>query len=409
MKNISQLAEQYHQRFGYNTSAPKIAAPAAVPRLIIVIPSYDEEPEESLRSLGSCNFSSGEAEVLLVFNHSSEAPERVKAKHLEQLEKYQNYQLANGLQVYSLAAFDLPPRHAGVGLARKAGMDTALQRFGKAGKDGLIVCFDADSEVSPNYLQELLKAEEEGVRGLSIYFKHPLEGLSEVEVERIAHYEIWLRYYVQALRYAHYPNAFHTIGSSMAVRASAYAKIGGMNRRKAGEDFYFLHKLIPHGGFRDVTSCAVYPSSRSSTRVPFGTGRAMLEMEAGSKDFKTLYHPQIFRDLKAFHDLGEDMFQLQLEDWPQSVAAYFETEKLVPQIEKLRQRSGSQEQLLRNFSFWWDGFKLLKYVHFARDNFYAEMEYLQASNELFGFEAESLEDLLAQYRALDKAPAYGYI
>ncbi len=44
-------------------------------------------------------------------------------------------------------------------------------------------------------------------------------------------------------------HAYHTIGSSMAVRCSAYAKIGGMNRRKAGEDFIFYTNLYPRVDF----------------------------------------------------------------------------------------------------------------------------------------------------------------
>ena len=85
--------------------------------------------------------------------------------------------------------------------------------------------------------------------GCSIYFEHPLHGPLEPKVyEAIAAYELHLRYYVQALRYAAFPYAHHTIGSSMAVRADAYAKQGGMNKRQAGEDFYFLHKIIPLGG-----------------------------------------------------------------------------------------------------------------------------------------------------------------
>lgn len=380
----------------------------AQPRLIIVIPSYDEEPEKSLESLGRCRVEEGEVDVLLVFNHSAKAPVSVKEKHAEQAESYRNSHLQNGIPVYSLSAFDLPPRHAGVGLARKIGMDVSLQRFAQAGTDGLIVCFDADSEVSENYLQELLKTERAGAEGLSLYFEHPLEELPAQEVERIANYETWLRYYVQALRYSNYPHAFHTIGSSMAVRASAYAKIGGMNRRKAGEDFYFLHKLIPHGKFHDLTSCAVYPSSRVSQRVPFGTGRAMLEMQSGTKDFEQVYHPQIFTELKAFHGLGKDIFQLQLNAWPPSVATWFEKEELLGQLESLQKRSATKDQLMRNFRFWWDGFKVLKYVHFARDEFFGTMPNGEAAEELFGIKTADACELLLQFRALDKASAYGY-
>ena len=81
---------------------------------------------------------------------------------------------------------------------------------------------------------------------------------------------------MEAQCHALFPFAFHTIGSSMAVRASSYMRQGGMNKRKAGEDFYFQQKIIPLCGFTECNSTVVYPSPRPSYRVPFGTGRAML-------------------------------------------------------------------------------------------------------------------------------------
>src|SRR4029434_9989987 len=101
----------------------------------------------------------------------------------------------------------------------------------------------------------------------------------------IAAYELHLRYYLQALRTAGFPHGYHTIGSSMAVRARTYMEQGGMNRRQAGEDFYFLHKLIPLGGFTELNSTTVYPLPRPSNRVPFGTGRAVSEwlIQTGNK------------------------------------------------------------------------------------------------------------------------------
>ena len=38
----------------------------------------------------------------------------------------------------------------------------------------------------------------------------------------------------------------------MAVRADAYLRQGGMNRRKAGEDFYFLNKFMVLGGYGEM-------------------------------------------------------------------------------------------------------------------------------------------------------------
>ena len=145
---------------------------------------------------------------------------------------------------------------------------------------------------------------------------------------------------VQALRYTHFPYAFHTIGSCLAVRGSAYVKQGGMNRRKAGEDFYFLQKIIPLGNFGEINSTRVIPSARVSDRVPFGTGKAMMKWyESGEKVFKS-YNPEIYEELfklfsgidnlydskepdyvRYYKDLGSCMRKfISLSDWIDKIA-----------------------------------------------------------------------------------------
>ena len=59
------------------------------------------------------------------------------------------------------------------------------------------------------------------------------------------------------------------------MRAWAYVKQGGMNRRQAGEDFYFLQKISWLGPMTELANVIVHPSPRLSDRVPFGTGRAV--------------------------------------------------------------------------------------------------------------------------------------
>ena len=150
-------------------------------------------------------------------------------------------------------------------------MDEALRRFDDIGRtEGIIAGYDADCRCETNYLTALERHFHEHPRssGCSIYFEHPLQGqLSPQIYEAAAAYELHLRYYIQALRYSGFPHAHHTLGSCMAVRADAYCEQGGMNKRKAGEDFYFLHKIIPLGGFTDLTATTVHPSPRPSDQV----------------------------------------------------------------------------------------------------------------------------------------------
>jgi len=410
LPDLKEIVRHYQQRFGLKETYPSLLhshsrSPSPSP-FIIVIPAYNEDLETTLKSLSHCQLNE-EVIVLLVFNHSEEEGPDIKAKHLKQVERYQNIKLQNGLRIISLAAFDLPNKQAGVGLARKIGMDAALNYFAAHNHDGLIVCLDADCTVSENYLEELLKAERAGVKGLSIHYEHSLD--EALDRQAIIRYEVFLRYYIQALRHAGYPHAFHTIGSSMAVRASAYAKIGGMNRRKAGEDFYFLHKLIPQGDFYDLTNCTVYPSSRQSQRVPFGTGRAMWEIEQGSKDFAQLYGFPIFEELKFFLKSTEPIYNNEFSALPKSVIHFLEEHQFTSQLRQLANRSSSYQQFQKNFSFWFDGFKVLKYVHFARDHYYGSEPLLVAGQKLLNQNFNAQEELLSYLRNLDRNSSFRYI
>ncbi len=404
-KPISELASFYQERFGYTAVNPDLLPLAPQLKLIIVIPAFHEFPEETFRSLGENDIDGDQVEILLVINHSENAPATIKEFHKKQTDELRRKVLQNGIKVHVITAFDLPKKHAGVGFARKIGMDLALARFGAINYDGMLVCLDADCTVSSGYLQALLKSETEKVNGLSIYFEHPLERVESPEIrQRIISYEIWLRYYINALRWAGYPHSFHTIGSSMAARASAYAKVGGMNRKKAGEDFYFLHKLIPQGRFYDLTEATVFPSARISERVPFGTGRAMLEMQAGTKGFDQLYHPEIFTLLRKFLQTGETIFA-EKESWPPLINEAFEEFGWHPVLEALHGRSSNPQQALTNFNHWFDGFKVLKLVHYLRDEHFGTLPTITAVNTLFPEAGKNNEEILLSLRNMDKRSA----
>lgn len=397
---FQQTAAHYFQRFGhFNQRYNSLPAPNKNLRQLIVIPAFAENLTDTLQSLGRNAVAHAAAsEVLVVLNNSAEDAEAVKL-HRQQAGELHGQVLENGVKMHAVLADDLAPKQAGVGLARKIGMDIALQRFAEIDHDGFIVCLDADCTVSNNYLEQLLQYEkDEAINGMSLCFEHNYQRLSEPERQRIIDYEIWLRYYIEALRFADCPHAYHTVGSSMLCRASAYAKIGGMNRKKAGEDFYFLHKLIPQGKFKAAAQPVVYPSARISTRVPFGTGRAMLEQESGRKDFSKLYHPAIFEELKQIHGQLNEIYEGHYSVWFNSFLAAYP--KFQNSLTALRLRSKSVVSFAGNFFYWWDGFKVLQYVHF-RQKTWGELPSAQACCRLLGINEQGGK-LLEKLRALEK-------
>lgn len=241
--------------------------------------------------------------------------------------------------------------------------------------------------------------------GASIHYEHPIFLDNGEANEAIILYELHLRYYIQALKFISYPYAFHTIGSSMSVRSSVYQKQGGMNQRKAGEDFYFLHKIIPLGNFHNITSTKVIPSARTSDRVPFGTGRAMQEHQNQTKDLKLSYDFESFKLIKSF--LKEIDCESFLENTPAEVMEFLKSTDLLEELEKIKSQSKNKDHFKGRFFEWFNGFKMLKLVHYMRDNYYPEKELVNQSSELlkeFGLhkskELTALE-LLEIYRELD--------
>jgi len=379
---IQALSEHYFKRFP-NFQAHYACAdlPSPALRLIITIPLFKEDAEYVLSSLEECQLEQpAEVEILAIVNQSAER-EDLTAFHQAQVQSLQNRKLKNGLALRVISALALEPKQAGVGLARKIAMDEALARLAQIGRDGLIVGLDGDCQVSGNYLAVLLEAEKSNLNAASLAFEHPYDSLEKTEQKNIIDYEIWLRYYSHALKWSGFPFYYLTIGSSMAVRASAYALIGGMNRRKAGEDFYFLHKLMPMPNYGELNDLRVYPQARISDRVPFGTGRAMAEIEAGNKDFSIIYNSLIFKELKIINDtitLGEVALG-KLTFWTD----FLEQEpKFKVSFQALLARS-STGTFSKNFRYWWDGFKVLKFVHY-RALIHPAQPAAEAASDLFG-------------------------
>jgi hypothetical protein len=390
--------------------------------MVVVIPCFNE-PEliGSLESLWRCERPESSVEVIAVVNSPAGCGEGIRSQNqttlkiaAEWIAQHRDPRLAFRMLHFP----ELPPKQAGVGLARKIGMDEALRRFDDVGRmEGIIVGYDADCHCETNYLTAMERhfQENPNTPGCSIYFEHPLNGPLSPQIYRaIAAYELHLRYYVQALRHAGFPHAHHTVGSCMAVRADVYRKQGGMNRRKAGEDFHFFHKIIPLGGFTDLTSTTVYPSPRPSDRVPFGTGKAIRDVLCG-REIKT-YPLEAFLDLKQLvegvpelYGVGNGKSSERLATWPRSVRDFLAEQKFAEVLAEIHQNTSSEGAFLKRFFRWFDGFRAMKYVHHARDCVYGEGTVKDQSARLLAAlncgssGGKDLLDLLKIYRGLDRS------
>ena len=192
----------------------------------------------------------------------------------------------------------------------------------------------------------------------------------------------------------------------MLVKAATYAKHGGMNKRKAGEDFYFLHKIIPHEEFVNVSEATVYPSCRTSDRVPFGTGKAQQDWLNADSDSYLTYQPAIFKELKSLLSRVNDFFTGDPVDVSYGLSAanqqFIDAHRSLEKIQLIRANTKDQTQFSKQFYVWFDGFMCMKYVHYLRDQLYPNIPIKTAANQLIGTKDLSTEELLKCYRLSDQ-------
>ena len=287
--------------------------------------------------------------------------------------------------------FELPEKDGGVGLARKIGMDIALTHFDYSNKEKkILICLDADCTVENNYLTSIVQSfNQSNIHAAYVDYEHILPP-SEKEQHAIICYEIFLRYYVLGLIFANSPFAFPTIGSTMICDYESYIRIGGMNKKKAAEDFYFMEKLAKITTIKKIDSTKVYPASRGSWRVPFGTGQRVNRYFAGTHEEYLLYNPKSFDVLKkwlhgfnSLEILGADEYLKNAKEIHPALYSFLIENSFHESWEKILLNSKTDEQIQKQKMIWFDGFRTLKLIHFLRNNGFPLVNMFDALDEMF--------------------------
>ena len=335
----------------------------------VVIPACDEE-KWLFRTLASLAENSSEALqrtlILVVLNQTAQASAAVTASNRRTLQKLKNDPLNSMLQLAWIdavsAGLEMPV--GGAGAARRLGLDRVLDRLDQT-IDPILICLDADTLVEPNYLQVLQQHfANSPAGGAVVSFAHQQAESPQLQAA-IDRYELFLRSYVLGLQLAGSPYAFHSIGSTMSCRLSAYVGAGGMSQRPAGEDFYFLQNLARTVGVESVRGTCVYPAARISDRVPFGTGPALSRLLTDPDG-------QLFYPLGAFLLLGQFLqrsthaplrgqeLQAQADLLQPVLGQFLREQKLATVIDRLQKNHPTQSQFVRAFHGWFDGLKSLR-------------------------------------------------
>ena len=392
--------------------------------IIVVVPAYNEPGIKTLLySLEECEEPDCRVEVIIVIN----APDNATSESLENnrltLNNIESWKKENKNCFFRLFAFIIEHPYIkgwGVGLARKTGMDEAIRRFNDINNpEGVILNLDADCTVAPNYFlgvyDELFRRSDRSA--CSICFEHPLSGVNyPVAIfNYITLYELHLRYYFQGLAYSGFPYVFHTVGSAVAVKALPYIKAGGMNRRQAGEDFYFIQKLVSCGGYFNLNSTTVYPSPRASARVPFGTGASIGKLNNDNSSTFMTYNFMAFEELRTFFGLADVFFESgqcelhqQFDLIPKGLRLFSHEKEWVEKMMEIKNNTAGILSFKKRFFDWFNMFRIVKYLNTVHIDCFEKKPVEISALELLqskGFSIESKEpvDLLLYYRSLEKS------
>ncbi len=319
--------------------------------------------------------------ILIVVNHSSDAPDSEKNDNTATLEMLPIWKRQYGLEnlhwVDAASRGRELPLKQGVGLARKIGLDLALPLLNYCAADPLLVCLDADTLVQPDYLPAIFEHFSVSTSGgASIPYCH-LPAADPAGQAAIDRYELFLRVYVLGLQLAGSPYAFHTVGSAMACRASAYVSAGGMNRRLAGEDFYFLQQVHKTSGVAALSGTTVHPSPRSSQRVPFGTGRTVGDILAEGEQRLLFYHPVVFSivgDWLKYVDENTGSEPEELMGKARIISPllhdFLQQAGFAKSWGNLKSNNRESVKLRAAFHGWFDAFRSMRLIHHLSDNAY---------------------------------------
>ena len=210
--------DYYFERYAWKTPLIPHFSPPTDLEMVVVIPAYKESQLGlAVHSILACSKVACRVILLIVIN----APEQssLDALNLNQRAYEEIKQIKDTDQItIQVVNIGLPQKKAGVGLARKIGLDEAARWFKKLNHSGILVCFDGDCRCSDTYLSAIYSAyKNHNLNAGILAYEHPLDLESG-----IMPYELGLRYYTDGLRYSGYPSVHQTLGSCITINSDHY-------------------------------------------------------------------------------------------------------------------------------------------------------------------------------------------
>lgn len=364
----------------------------------LVIPAYNES-EEFLQRLKNSKLKQAPLLVIVIINQPDNISAAIENQKLwlacratgavlETKKTEPHHQLIKweDSQTYLLAlnCFEgdkrLPSKQ-GVGLARKIGCDLACALYQK----GILTqpwlhTSDADTTLPEDYFSHGMfnkhnNTASNKVSAATYPFAHSHTDNAQQKsavVEATLVYEQVLNYYIDGLKYAGSPYAYHSLGSCLAINIESYVQARGFPKRAGGEDFYLLNKLRKLGEIKQLAGPTLNIESRLSARAPFGTGPAVEKIihQKLTIDNYAYYNPKVFQQLKLLLLHFEQLFANRStpEKWQNHFTKEVKEALHFIGIESLfahiQGHCKKQEDALKHSMDWFDAFRTLKFIHY---------------------------------------------
>ena len=326
-----------------------------------IFKTLDSINEQNLELLKSCL-------VIIVINNSTSDSLDIKQNNKKTYEKLKlkkyNFEFVI-IDCYS-KKYALDSNISGVGIARKIGLDYCLMFANN--KKNLLCSLDADTQIHKHYLDHIISLfNQSEIDACVINFKHQASNDQIIE-KGIRKYEFIIKNIAKKIDDAGSPYGYVSLGSTIICTVKAYIASGGMSKKKATEDFYFLQALAKHATIKKIKKELVFPSSRNDQRVYLGTGFRMKEYKENQK-FKGLnYSEKSFENLKnlislvdSFWSKEYNIFYNELTKTTNRTTINFLIEKKIKSVwNNIRKNSKNKKQFLLFFHQWFDALMIIQ-------------------------------------------------
>ena len=378
MNDNIHLKKYFNKRSLYGLGKPFKKINKTAYQYIIVIPCYNEF-DYIFDTLASINKQKSnlleDTLVIIVINNSESDHLNVKENnnktHQSLIKKKYKYDFIS-IDCFS-SKYQITKNVAGVGYARKIGLDFALEYA--LNSKSVLCCLDADTLIDDKYLDKIsynyvINKIDVGI----INFKHQKSNNPILE-QGIRRYENILKEIAQNIEKTGSPYGYVSMGSTITCNVKSYVACGGMNTKKATEDFYFLQSLAKYTKIEKIKDILVFPSSRNENRVYLGTGFRMGEYSK-NKTFKNLdFNQDSYNQLSKIIKIvkknsmkdGEVIFK-ELSSQLNKKSISFLIEKKVESIlDKFKKNAKDIKQYNLFFNQWFDALTIMKFLKYLNN------------------------------------------